>query len=532
MQGKKISKPITRIAIISITLSIVVNLVTLMVVKGFQTEVKQKINGFSSQIFIVRGQEKNIQEAEPFLKNEHLISEIKKNKEIIKIQGVAYKPILLQNEIETENGSQNQINGSVLKGVGKDFDFSFFKEHLITGKIPRVNDKEIFNEILISKRVQEDLQLKLNDTLRAFFVQNKPVLRFFKIAGIYETGLEEFDKKTVIGDIRIIQELNQWGSKARIRITDTLKNDQLIIYANAKENNKELSYNWGEGFERFSGFPLKPTKDTTIRLIIKETLDNSQTFLDTAYLKIKIKGASNYSFRLNDDKTLQKEYLSNDENCYQIKTSNGFISITSTDGKGNGDRFIGGYEVNVQDWNSLPKTVKSLTNLIELSPEFSEEKLTVSSIIDQQMDLFLWLNFLDVNVLIIIVLMVLIGIINMSSSLLVMILVRSNFIGILKSIGANNWTIRKIFLYNAFYLILRGVIYGNLLVAIIYFAQAKFGLLKLNPEVYYLNKVPFHFDLLTWIILNVGTILVCLIALLLPSYLITKISPAKAVKFN
>lgn len=503
-----------------------------MVVKGFQSEVKQKINGFSSQIFITRGQEKNIQEAEAFQKNDQLIAEIKKNKAIIKIQGVAYKPILLQNEIVSESGAQNQINGSVLKGVGKDFDFSFFKEHLISGKIPNVLASEFSNEILISKRIQTDLQLNLNDTLRAFFVQNKPVLKFFKIVGIYETGLEEFDKKTVLGDIRIIQELNQWGTKARIRITDTLKNDQLIIYANAKENNKDLSYDWGEGFERFSGFPLKPSKDTTIRLITKETFENGLTFLDTAFLQIKIKGSANYHFSLNDDLTLQKEYLNNDENQYQIKTDKGYLSISLKDGEGSGIRYIGGYEINVKDWNELPKIVKSLTNLIELSPDFAHEKLTVSSIIDQQMDIFLWLNFLDVNVLIIIVLMILIGIINMSSSLLVMILVRSNFIGILKSIGATNWTIRKIFLYNAFYLILRGVLYGNLLVGLIYFLQAKFGLLKLNPEVYYLNKVPFHFDFTTWLILNIGTVIVCLTALLLPSYLITKISPAKAVKFN
>jgi lipoprotein-releasing system permease protein len=128
--------------------------------------------------------------------------------------------------------------------------------------------------------------------------------------------------------------------------------------------------------------------------------------------------------------------------------------------------------------------------------------------------------------------MIIIGIINMGSALLVLILVRTNFIGMMKAMGATNWSIRKIFLYQAAYLIGRGMIWGNVIGLGFCFIQSQFGIFTLNPEVYYLTEVPIELSFWHWAILNLGTLIVCLTALIIPSYVITRITPVKAIKFN
>ena len=155
-----------------------------------------------------------------------------------------------------------------------------------------------------------------------------------------------------------------------------------------------------------------------------------------------------------------------------------------------------------------------------------------TSIKNNQREIFVWLDFLDINVVIILVLMILIGIINMGSALLVLILIRSNFIGMMKAMGATNWCIRKIFLIQATFLISRGMLWGNIIGVGICLAQKYFGIFKLNPEVYYLSEVPIELTLSHWLILNLGTLLVCVLALILPSIVITRISPVKAIKFD
>jgi lipoprotein-releasing system permease protein len=158
--------------------------------------------------------------------------------------------------------------------------------------------------------------------------------------------------------------------------------------------------------------------------------------------------------------------------------------------------------------------------------------LKVSSIMDNQNDIFVWLGFLDINVFIILTLMLIIGIINMGSALLVMILVKTSFVGMMKAMGANDWQVRKIFLYQASYLILKGMFWGNLIGIGLCLIQEYLKPLTLDPKVYYLNAVPIELNIGVIFALNILTLLVCLVAMLLPSYLITKIQPSKSIKFN
>ncbi|NBN98872.1 MAG: FtsX-like permease family protein [Flavobacteriia bacterium] len=173
-----------------------------------------------------------------------------------------------------------------------------------------------------------------------------------------------------------------------------------------------------------------------------------------------------------------------------------------------------------------------LKQQIERIPNDRNEILKVVSIFDLEQDLFNWLAFLDINVVIIVSLMLLIGIINIGSALLVLIIIRSNFIGLMKAFGSSNGLLRKIFLVQAAYLIFRGLLFGNIIGLGIYLIQSNWGILTLNPDVYYLNKVPMELDFVTVVLLNLGTFILCMISLLLPSSLIARVNPIKSIKFN
>ena len=129
--------------------------------------------------------------------------------------------------------------------------------------------------------------------------------------------------------------------------------------------------------------------------------------------------------------------------------------------------------------------------------------------------------------------MIIVGGINMITALLVLILERTPMIGILKALGSNNWSIRKVFLYNAAYLIAVGLFWGNLIGLGVIFIQDKFRVFKFpNPKEYYIEYIPVSIDLWTILLLNAGVLLLCLLMLLIPSYIITRITPVKAIRFE
>ena len=128
--------------------------------------------------------------------------------------------------------------------------------------------------------------------------------------------------------------------------------------------------------------------------------------------------------------------------------------------------------------------------------------------------------------------MLIVALINITTALLILILERTKLIGILKAIGQNNWSVRKVFLYNAFYLILKGLFWGNLIGLGLAYIQKHFQLLSLDPNTYYMNSVPINLPIYDVLLLNFGIIVVCLITLVIPTYLITKITPIKAIRFE
>ena len=186
---------------------------------------------------------------------------------------------------------------------------------------------------------------------------------------------------------------------------------------------------------------------------------------------------------------------------------------------------IGAFEIFVQDFDQIQEVGEEV---YQQTPSNLDSK----TIIEKYSYIFDWLLLFDFNIIIILGVMILVATINMVVALLVLILERTQMIGILKALGANNWSVRKIFLYNAFYLILRGLLWGNCIGIGVLLIQKYFGIIQLNPENYYVNQAPVYFNLGYIAALNLLTVGVCFLVLLIPSYIITKISPIKAIRYE
>ena len=185
----------------------------------------------------------------------------------------------------------------------------------------------------------------------------------------------------------------------------------------------------------------------------------------------------------------------------------------------------GHFEVFVKDYSNL-QAIK--TDVYKNTPS---EMNTIT--VEQKYEtVFEWINIFDKNIYGIIGIMILVAGINMITALLVLILERTQMIGILKALGSSNYSIRKIFLFNASYLIALGLFWGNVIGIGILLAQKYFKLFPLNPDVYYVSEAPVYLSIGYIVALNIGTFIMCLLMLLLPSYIITKISPVKAIRFE
>ncbi|TBN05637.1 ABC transporter permease [Hyunsoonleella flava] len=186
---------------------------------------------------------------------------------------------------------------------------------------------------------------------------------------------------------------------------------------------------------------------------------------------------------------------------------------------------IGNFEVFIDDYDDIERMG---VEIFQNTPS----TLNTSTINEKFYSIIEWIKIFDKNIYGIIGIMILVAGINMITALLVLILERTQMIGILKALGSSNWSIRKVFLYNASYLVLLGLLWGNILGLGVLFAQKYFKILEMNPDVYYVTEAPVYLNWTYILGLNIGTLLLCLLMLLVPSYIITKISPVKAIRFE
>jgi lipoprotein-releasing system permease protein len=386
------TQPILRSAILAIALSVAVMLLSITMLTGFKNEISSKIIGFGSHIIITNFTDNHSYESEPISIQQDFYPNITSQDEIKHISVFASKAGIVK--------TKDEILGVVLKGVAADYDWSFFQKNLIDGKVFSLNDSIKINSILISESISKTLKLGVDDDLVMYFAQDPPRVRKFKITGIYNTALVEFDKLFVLGDIKHIQSLNSW------------------------ENNE-----------------------------------------------------------------------------------------------------VGGFEITIDNFEKLDKIT---ANIYEKIPY----NLNAQSIKEKTPQLFDWLDLQDMNVRVILILMLIVGGINMITALLILILERTRLIGILKALGARNWSIRRVFLYSAVHLTLQGLLLGNTIGLGFAFLQKKFSIISLDPETYYMNTVPIYFDFTHILLLNVIIIIICYLILIIPSIIITKITPIKAIRFE
>ncbi len=391
-----ISAPIIKIAISAIAIGIIMMIVSVATGIGLQQKIRDKVSAFNGQIIISNFDNNNSEVTlTPISKKQDFYPNFKSVPDVSHIQAIATKAGIIRTE--------NAFEGIVFKGVGGDYDWNNIKEYIVEGKVPDFS-KTLNEEVLISRLLADRLNLKVGDNFNTFFIKEEqgkmPNSRRFKIAGIFNSGFQQFDATYIIGDIRHIQRINKW------------------------------------------------TPDQ-----------------------------------------------------------------------------VGAFEVFVKDFDNIKTTG------IQVYDQTSSN-LDTKTIIEKYSYIFDWLQLFDFNIVVILGVMILVATINMVVALLVLILERTQMIGILKAMGANNWTVRKIFLYNAFYLIIRGLFWGNLIGIAILLIQQQFGVVQLNPENYYVNQAPVYLNWAYIALLNLLTITICFIVLLIPSYIITKISPVKAIRFD
>ena len=411
---------IIKIAIAAMALSLAVMIIATSVIAGFKHQIGEKIFGFWGHIHITStminrttGEAVPINIQQSFYPSLDTIANIR-YKENFSLFGLEL-PFAV--EKTTKGGvrhiqafslipgiikTKDEIEGIVLKGVGDDFDWSFFNKYLVEAEPLDANNPESERGIILSQQTADRLQLKVGDPFLFNFVKNKePLLRRFKVQGIYKTGLEEYDRKFALVNMNQVQQLLGW------------EEDQVT-----------------------------------------------------------------------------------------------------------------GFEVFIEDLSDL----EILTDYIYI--EEIPGELYAESIRSKYPNIFEWLALQDINEVVILVLMVIVGLINMITALMILILERTNMIGILKALGQTNWGIRKTFLYHAGYIILLGLFWGNIIGIGFCILQEKTGLIQLSEENYYLSTAPIELNLFTVLLLNVGAMLIIMLFLIIPSWLVTRISPVKAIRFK
>jgi lipoprotein-releasing system permease protein len=189
------------------------------------------------------------------------------------------------------------------------------------------------------------------------------------------------------------------------------------------------------------------------------------------------------------------------------------------------DRQVGGFEVMLEDFEKMDESMVEINELIDYD-------LSATSIKESRLDIFNWLELQDINVVIIVGLLILVCGIDIISALLILILEKTRTIGILKALGSPNKSIRKIFIYHAAYLVISGLILGNLIGLGIAFLQLEIGFLTLPQEAYFIDRVPIVFNWTKLLLLNIGTLLISIIMLIFPSSIIAGIEPVKSIRFD
>ncbi|MCQ2299078.1 MAG: ABC transporter permease [Bacteroidales bacterium] len=385
------STSLVRIATWSVALGVLVMIMSVAILRGFQNEIRQKVVGFGSHIIIKSQFIGNGYDEIPISTLRPELQEIGQLDGVKHIQFFAEKGGMIKTD--------DQIQGVIFKGVDQQFDSTFFSSCMQEGRLFNLQDSTASNEVVISRTLANKLHLSLDDKLRTYFWQeNSYRARAFKVVGIYNTDLTDFDNHYMIGDLRQIQRLNGWD-----------------------------------------------------------------------------------------------------------------------------DTLVAGYEVLIDDFSKLDRLGYEVASACDYD-------LIVTTIRQMNPALFAWLDLLNSNIALILAVMAVVCVVAVISALLIMIFEKTSMIGILKTLGANNTSIRSIFLRKSAEIVGRGLLFGNALALTLCLLQSKLHLIHLDSESYYMPYVPIDLNPWMFLLISAGTLAVCILALLIPATYIAKIDPAKTIR--
>lgn len=392
-EDNKFSRPIVSISIAGVALGIVVMIIAIAITTGYKQVIREKVVSMGSHIRISNYDMNYSFEPVPFDKNQDFVEEIRRMPQVQSLQCFSTKSGVIK--------TKDQVEGIVLKGIDDTFDTTHFQQNMLEGTFLNVNDTVPSKEILISKTMSQRLKLSIGDKVRTYFVQDPPMQRNFTVAGIYETGLPEYDKQFALVDLRQVQKLNQWDSN-----------------------------------------------------------------------------------------------------------------------------MVGGMEILLRDFNEIDDLGEQIDGKVGY-------KLKAETIKQIFPEIFQWIALFDTNVVVLLIITFFVCLITMMSTFFIIVIEQTSAIGILKTLGMKTKAVVRLFVAIASNILIRGLIWGNVLAFAIGLAQQQWHWVKLDAATYYVAYVPIQFNIPMILGLNLGVFVLCVAALTIPAYVVArKISPLTAIKFD
>jgi lipoprotein-releasing system permease protein len=392
---RSFSRFIIRLAVAATVISVAAMLLTLAFTNGFQYTVGQKVFNLWGHIRVQHysSNRATISEEEPIEKNDTVLRTLQTTPHIRTIQAFATKYAVIR--------SNEGIDYIQVKGVEKGYDFDNLQGFLKSGRWPRFPDSGYSKEIVVSESTARLLKIKTGDRILIYFIQpdGTPRIRPMVVSGLYKTGIEDYDKLIAIGDLKLIQRLNNW----------------------------------------------RPDE-------------------------------------------------------------------------------IGGYEIFTDDYRQADDVDDAIYRRLPKDWESRTTEETYSNIFD-------WLNLQNKTILIVLIIMTIVATLNLVTCLIILVLERTHMIGILKALGTTDWSIQRIFLYQGSIITLFGIVLGNVAGLLLCWLQQRYGFITLPEEAYYISKAEVRLEWWHFLLVNAGTFLICFLVLMIPTILVRRMQPARAIRF-
>lgn len=374
-------------------------IITLAFANGFQQKVSEKVFSFWGHIRLQQAMpyQSVLREEMPITANDTIVREIQQHPQVKSIHPFATRYAILK--------TADDLEGVMVKGLDSTYDFNHLKDFIVEGgRPPKFSDSTYSREIMISQKTADALKLKVGDRVFIYFIRPDNSLRpdRLTITGLFKTGIEEYDKTFALGDIKLIQRLNDWSATQ-----------------------------------------------------------------------------------------------------------------------------IGGYEVFLHDYKQIDTVAEQIYNLPGLPPAW-----TAQSIQRITPNIFDWLNMQDVTRNVLIGIMIVVAVINLITCLIILVLERMRMVGVLKAIGASDWQVQKIFLQHSLIITLAGILGGVAFALTLLWLQVKTQFIKLNEEAYYLSYAAVQISTGEILAICIATFIICLLVLMIPTYIVKKVQPVKAIHFR